>query len=199
MFDYYANDYSSLYLDHLLINQLLNSQTQLPKPTPIYNTSFTDFLPQQQSVIKSTNDFFEPQNCLPKCESPSIICQSSNSFSTTLISPTSTDTKSVKSRRLSYTREYKLLVINYYLTNGQNKYRTCKLFHITKSMLNGWLQKADKILNSREGAKKTGSSGRRPQFPNIEERLYEIYVEQMKDGNQVKLLKKNPFNFKLNF
>jgi hypothetical protein len=34
--------------------------------------------------------------------------------------------------RLSYPREFKLLVIEQYYANGQNKYRTCKAFRITK-------------------------------------------------------------------
>ena len=34
--------------------------------------------------------------------------------------------------RLSYPREFKLLVIEQYYSNGQNKYRTCKDFQITK-------------------------------------------------------------------
>ncbi|VDN19366.1 unnamed protein product [Cylicostephanus goldi] len=42
---------------------------------------------------------------------------------------------------MSYPREFKLMVIEYYHNNGQNKYRTCKEFQITKSMLNGWLSK----------------------------------------------------------
>uniref|UniRef100_A0A183CC08 Transposase n=1 Tax=Globodera pallida TaxID=36090 RepID=A0A183CC08_GLOPA len=64
--------------------------------------------------------------------------------------------------RLSYPREFKLLVLKSFLANGQNKYRTCKEFQITKSMLNGWLQKADRIRRSRPGSLKSGRSGRSP-------------------------------------
>ena len=46
---------------------------------------------------------------------------------------------------MSYPREFKLMVIEYFVANGQNKYRTCKQFAITKSMLNGWLAKIEKI------------------------------------------------------
>jgi len=38
-------------------------------------------------------------------------------------------------RRLSYPREFKLIVLHSYWTNGKNKYRTCKEFHITKFSL----------------------------------------------------------------
>ncbi|KHJ47580.1 hypothetical protein D918_01735 [Trichuris suis] len=87
--------------------------------------------------------------------------------------------------RMSYPREFKLTAIKYYNENGRNKYRTCKEFQITKSMLNGWLQKIDKIQQSRPGSLKSGRSGRRPQFPNVEKKLYAIYRAQLRDGNKV--------------
>lgn len=58
--------------------------------------------------------------------------------------------------RMSYPREFKLMVVKYYYENGQNKYRTCKNFQITKSMLNGWLAKASQIEESRPGSLKSG-------------------------------------------
>ncbi|KAK0422378.1 hypothetical protein QR680_007533 [Steinernema hermaphroditum] len=87
--------------------------------------------------------------------------------------------------RMSYPREFKLMVIDYYNANGKNKYRTCKEFQITKSMLNGWLQKIEKIRESRPGSLKSGRSGRRPQFPDIEKQLYEKYVETVSSGKKV--------------
>lgn len=149
---------------------------QLPKPIPIYGNLQVSC---QESVIKSTSEF------LPKCNSPTIVCQPSSEVQTNL--PEVSSSKSTSSRRLSYSREYKLLVIYYFLTHGQkNKYRTCKQFRITKSMLNGWLQKAEKIFNSRQGAKKTGSSGRKPQFSEIEEKLYQLYLERNSQGYEVR-------------
>lgn len=87
--------------------------------------------------------------------------------------------------RMSYPREFKLMVINYYYTNGQNKYRTCKEFQITKSMLNGWLQKIDKIRQSRPGSLKSGRSGRKPQFPDIEKQLFHLYHAHLGTGKKV--------------
>ncbi|KAM3721120.1 tRNA (guanine-N(1)-)-methyltransferase [Dirofilaria immitis] len=86
---------------------------------------------------------------------------------------------------MSYPREFKLMVINYYYTNGQNKYRTCKEFQITKSMLNGWLQKIDKIRQSRPGSLKSGRSGRKPQFPDIEKQLFHLYHAHLGTGKKV--------------
>lgn len=87
--------------------------------------------------------------------------------------------------RMSYPREFKLLVISYYFQHGQNKYRTCKEFHITKSMLNGWLQKVDKIQQSRPGSLKSGRSGRKPQFPTVEKQLYHVYQACLASGKKV--------------
>lgn len=42
-------------------------------------------------------------------------------------------------------------------------------------MLNGWLSKIEKIRQSRPGSLKSGRSGRRPQFPDIEKQLFQIY------------------------
>uniref|UniRef100_A0A914CNQ7 HTH CENPB-type domain-containing protein n=1 Tax=Acrobeloides nanus TaxID=290746 RepID=A0A914CNQ7_9BILA len=52
-------------------------------------------------------------------------------------------------------------------------------------MLNGWLQKADKIRLSRPGSLKSGRSGRRPQFPDIEKQLYELFSHEVDKGNKV--------------
>lgn len=54
-----------------------------------------------------------------------------------------------------------------------------------RSMLNGWLQKADKIRNSRPGSLKSGRSGRRPQFPGIESQLFELLRAQLAKGKHV--------------
>lgn len=52
---------------------------------------------------------------------------------------------------------------------------------IFRSMLNGWLQKADKIKNSRPWSLKSGRSGRRPQFPAIEQQLYTLLCCKSED------------------
>jgi hypothetical protein len=181
-------------LNFLILNQWLKSLNEsllLPKPVPLYTTpniSLTNLtsIQRHQSVIKSTRNLIEESsNTLPKCVPPKIICQSSSNKSTKQLPKQAGSKTTSKSSRLSYAREYKLMVIDYFAANGQNKYRTCKRFKITKSMLNGWLLKAEKIMNSRPGALKTGCSGRKPQFPNMEEQLYKLYLERQSQGHQV--------------
>uniref|UniRef100_A0A0N5A7R6 HTH CENPB-type domain-containing protein n=1 Tax=Syphacia muris TaxID=451379 RepID=A0A0N5A7R6_9BILA len=91
----------------------------------------------------------------------------------------------LNTNRMSYPREFKLLVINYYYKHGQNKYRTCKKFQITKSMLNGWLKKMEKIIKSKPGSLKSERSGRKPQFPNIEKQLFTLYCKQLSSKKKV--------------
>ncbi|VDK44484.1 unnamed protein product [Anisakis simplex] len=173
-------------LGQLLSNQLCTSPV-LYRPTPIHpviqsNNSYyraaesTDLpldLSQSSTVAHDTP---QQPSFLPTCTNPNI---NSNwiaiKFGASATGP----------NRMSYPREFKLMVINYYYANGQNKYRTCKEFQITKSMLNGWLQKVDKIRQSRPGSLKSGRSGRKPQFPDIEKQLFALYSTHLGSGQKV--------------
>uniref|UniRef100_A0AAF5Q025 HTH CENPB-type domain-containing protein n=2 Tax=Wuchereria bancrofti TaxID=6293 RepID=A0AAF5Q025_WUCBA len=128
---------------------------------------------RQQSLIKTQQQ--QQSKFLPTCANPNL---NSNWIAIKLGA-------AVGPNRMSYPREFKLMVINYYYTNGQNKYRTCKEFQITKSMLNGWLQKIDKIRQSRPGSLKSGRSGRKPQFPDIEKQLFHLYHAHLGTGKKV--------------
>uniref|UniRef100_A0A914XZV0 HTH CENPB-type domain-containing protein n=1 Tax=Panagrolaimus superbus TaxID=310955 RepID=A0A914XZV0_9BILA len=152
-------------------------------------------LPQQQirsSVIHSTKDAalylptcIQPEISIETPQSPPPPSSSSLSLSSTSAKPSPESLTSSPPNRMSYPREFKLMVIDYYYTNGLNKYRTCKEFQITKSMLNGWLAKADKIKQSKPGALKSGRSGRKPQFPDVEKQLYQMYLERMSQGEKM--------------
>lgn len=129
-------------------------------------------LEERQSVIQLVENgnvtampmCFEPEIVFPsgkpnanesvavETNSPAISLHSSPSSSI----GSSCRTRSSTVNRLSYPREFKLMVIECYLANGQNKYRTCKEFRITKSMLNSWLQKESKIRASKPGSLKAG-------------------------------------------
>ncbi|VDK68876.1 unnamed protein product [Litomosoides sigmodontis] len=129
---------------------------------------------RKQSLINKTQQQ-QQLKFLPTCTNPSL---NSNWIAIKFGA-------AVGPNRMSYPREFKLMVINYYYTNGQNKYRTCKEFQITKSMLNGWLQKIDKIRQSRPGSLKSGRSGRKPQFPDIEKQLFHLYHAHLGTGKKV--------------
>uniref|UniRef100_A0A0N4ZCX9 HTH CENPB-type domain-containing protein n=1 Tax=Parastrongyloides trichosuri TaxID=131310 RepID=A0A0N4ZCX9_PARTI len=191
------------------------STSIIPKPTPIYQTTLNFLqTPQDTPLDLSASSNFKPlqsidiaqkedKSCkqktfLPTCTNPgddsnfikrklencmhndkSTLNQSSSRANSTISSSGTTV------NRMSYPREFKLMVIDYFHNNGQNKYRTCKQFQITKSMLNGWIQKLKQIESSRPGSLKSGRSGRKPQFPNIEKQLFNLYTVQIDAGKKV--------------
>jgi transposase-like protein len=168
-------------------NDIARPQPRRPPPLPplhpinaIPDHSCTEMpldLSARPCVIQSNN-------YLPTCRNPAV----NPSWITAKLNANSSGTATspnIGPNRMSYPREFKLMVIDYYNNNGQNKYRTCKEFQITKSMLNGWLQKIDKIKQSRPGSLKSGRSGRRPQFPDIEKQLFILYNDHLGLGKKV--------------
>ncbi|XP_014662550.1 PREDICTED: uncharacterized protein LOC106805471 [Priapulus caudatus] len=79
--------------------------------------------------------------------------------------------------RKSYTREEKLQVLDWYQRNGRNKYRTAKMFGMNIRTLSKWVHAEDAIRRSRHGSMKAGS-GRRPYWPDMEQRLHALYKEE---------------------
>uniref|UniRef100_A0A7E4W7L6 HTH CENPB-type domain-containing protein n=1 Tax=Panagrellus redivivus TaxID=6233 RepID=A0A7E4W7L6_PANRE len=157
----------------------------LPSPLPIISEAPevlpTPPPPQRSTVIQYST------TTLPTCSQPEISLEISHldKKSPSIASSSAVSSSETSPNRMSYPREFKLMVIDYYYANGHNKYRTCKEFQITKSMLNGWLTKADKIRQSRPGALKSGRSGRKPQFPVIEKQLFEVYQDRIAQGEKV--------------
>ncbi|KHJ79443.1 centromere binding protein B, DNA binding protein [Oesophagostomum dentatum] len=48
-----------------------------------------------------------------------------------------------------------------------------------------YTKKIEKIRESRPGSLKSGRSGRRPQFPDIEKQLFSLYCQRLETGNKV--------------
>uniref|UniRef100_A0AC35U9S8 HTH CENPB-type domain-containing protein n=1 Tax=Rhabditophanes sp. KR3021 TaxID=114890 RepID=A0AC35U9S8_9BILA len=178
---------------------LLNINIPQDAPLDLSRTG-NNSLPSDLSVIRQNPllkiDTDKESTFLPTCSNPSdgqlikIKLESGDkkeslSLSNMTRSGNSSTISSTTSNRMSYPREFKLMVIEYFYENGQNKYRTCKLFQITKSMLNGWLSKIDKIKESRPGSLKSGRSGRKPQFPDIERQIFTLYTTQVETGRKV--------------
>ena len=89
-------------------------------------------------------------------------------------------------RRLSYTREEKLLVLKFYHDSGDNKYKTCQRFGVPKPSLYRWIECESEIRSSREGSKRIGGGGRRAFWPDMEEKLAAEYKELRQKGLNVK-------------
>ncbi|GMR53204.1 hypothetical protein PMAYCL1PPCAC_23399, partial [Pristionchus mayeri] len=164
---------------------------------PSTSTSYSSSLPTCSNPIPSTR--WLADQLAPKASSvfgptaatvaPLLEMEPHESMTATTSSVAGGSTTTSNPPRMSYPREFKLVVVDYFNNNGRNKYRTCKRFSITKSMLNGWISKVDKIRESRPGSLKSGRSGRKPQFPDIEKHLYIEYENEVaatgnKPGNK---------------
>uniref|UniRef100_A0A915JHM0 HTH CENPB-type domain-containing protein n=1 Tax=Romanomermis culicivorax TaxID=13658 RepID=A0A915JHM0_ROMCU len=156
-----------------MISVIVSPKNQIPKST-INDHQFDQHFQQQDQVHSTTLNL----------NLNSLSNHDSSKCSTTLTTGHHGQHQPA-ANRMSYPREFKLLVINYYYQNGQNKYRTCKEFQITKSMLNGWLTKVEKIRSSRPGSLKSGRSGRKPQFPSVEKQLFQVYQNCLDQGKKV--------------
>lgn len=123
---------------------------QTPQDVPLDLTTTSNSKPPSSIKHTQIEDIsFKQKTFLPTCTNPgddsnfiknklenkisneksTFQSNSSGSVATSTISSSGTTVN-----RMSYPREFKLMVINYFHNNGQNKYRTCKQFQITKSM-----------------------------------------------------------------
>jgi hypothetical protein len=79
-------------------------------------------------------------------------------------------------------------VLKYYHENGRNKYRTCQRFGIAKGFLYQWLKKEKEIHDGRKGSKRVEGGGRKPFWPDVEEKLLAELMELRVKGLKVKQL-----------
>ena len=85
-----------------------------------------------------------------------------------------------KAKRKSYTREFKLTVINHYCEN--NLYQTSKRFSLNTKTILRWVADEEKL---KKGSKCT-ITVRKAAFPEMEAALYQEYKSLRKRGLKVK-------------
>lgn len=88
--------------------------------------------------------------------------------------------------RKSYTREFKLRVVEHYreAREGNTKTRisdTARHFNLDDSNVRRWLKSEIKLKHSPKGAKSHGS-GRKSFFPELEKQIHEEFTEIRKQG-----------------
>ena len=94
-------------------------------------------------------------------------------------------TGQMKLRRKSYTREFKLSVVNFYRDNNSNLYQTSKRFSLNTKTLLRWIGDEDGIKKSKKGSKHR-QHVRPPMYPEMERQLYLEYKQLRKQGLKVK-------------
>lgn len=92
--------------------------------------------------------------------------------------------------RKSYTREFKLRVVEHYreAREGNTKTRisdTARHFNLDDSNVRRWLKSEIKLKHSPKGAK-SRSSGRKSFFPELEKQIHEEFTEIRKQGLEAK-------------
>ena len=86
--------------------------------------------------------------------------------------------------RHSYTREFKLEVIEWYKNPAQgngNKTKTAKQFDLNFIDVNRWVGSEDTIKNSKKGTRKV-HPGRSAKYPLMEQQLHREFIQFREKG-----------------
>ena len=86
-----------------------------------------------------------------------------------------------KSKRRSYTREFKLHVIKWYIDNGQNKARTAFHFKVDRKGVRERVQNEELIGETRLTTRKN-MSGRRARYHIAEQKMHENFKRLRREG-----------------
>ena len=98
------------------------------------------------------------------------------------LAPFDSSTSGKRSRK-SYTREFKLIVVNFYRAN--NLYQTSKQFSLNTKTILRWAGDEEKIKDAKKGSKHAVHV-RRAMHPEMETELYQEYKALRKRGLKVK-------------
>ena len=129
-----------------------------------------------EATAAMTTDIDEEAETMATTEEADVAC-----VQTTLDGGIITQTS--KAKRKSYTREYKLLVVQFYKEN--NLYQTAKKFSLNTRTIGRWVSDVEKIRKSKKSSKRANFL-RKCQFPDVEEELYREYKDLRKKGLKVK-------------
>ena len=106
----------------------------------------------------------------------------SEARSASSLAPFDSSTSEKRSRK-SYTREFKLTVVNFYRAN--NLYQTSKKFSLNTKTILRWTGDEEKIKDAKKGSKHVVHV-RRAMYPEVETELYREYKALRKHGLKVK-------------
>ena len=93
---------------------------------------------------------------------------------------------SAKTSRRSFTREFKLSVIQWFHSHNKNILQTASYFKIDRKQVRQWIRNEEKIRKQKRNSK--GVRGRRAMYPLLEEKLLEEFTERRSQGKIVKKL-----------
>ena len=93
---------------------------------------------------------------------------------------------SAKASRRSFTREFKLSVIQWFHSHNKNILQTASYFKIDRKLVRQWMRNEEKIRKQKRNSK--GVRGRKAMFPLLEEKLLDEFTERRSQGKIVKKL-----------
>jgi transposase-like protein len=91
---------------------------------------------------------------------------------------------SAKATRCSFTREFKLSVIQWFHSNDKNILRTASYFKIDRKQVRQWIKNEEKIRKQKRKSKTV--RGRKEMYPLFEKKLFEEFSERRAQGKIVK-------------
>ena len=86
-----------------------------------------------------------------------------------------------KQERRSYTREFKLMVVDWYLMHGENKSKTARHFNVSCKQIRDWVRNRRKVEDQERGSRASGR-GCTARYPLMEKTLYEEFLEMHRRG-----------------
>lgn len=92
-----------------------------------------------------------------------------------------------KQKRQSYTREFKIYVLDWHRKNGSIKNKTARHFDLTHQNVLRWVRSEVQIRSCKKGAKSQGS-GRPAIYPLLERELYKEFLELREKGIKIRTM-----------
>ena len=90
-----------------------------------------------------------------------------------------------KLKRRSYTREYKLSVVKWYMLNNKNKAVTARKFKLDRKQVRQWVQNENLIKETKQFTRKN-HSGCPTKYPIAEQKLHEEFTSLRSQGKSIK-------------
>jgi transposase-like protein len=95
------------------------------------------------------------------------------------------DSNNNVNKRQSYSREYKISVLNWHRENGLVKNKTARHFNISHQNVIRWVRAEVEIRKGKKGTKRQGS-GRTAMYPLLEQRLHKEFLDLRKKGVKIR-------------
>ena len=88
-------------------------------------------------------------------------------------------------KQRSFTKEFKLSVVNYFYKHGENNLKTSNKFNVDQKQVREWVQKETRISQQKRGNRSVGR-GRNAFYAEMEKQLYGEFESARSVGKSIK-------------